>query len=171
MFKKRKQKANIRRKRPNEDEEEDDEKQTDIQTLEAAPSKKIKPAGLSASTSTTTDKNSIMHTFSNINATESSSGWKSGKELATATAEYTEDVTKAKHDREREGASDVTLEGRNQQKKPPRNKFLAGPLRAPSFVRSTCVFDYQPNICKDYKETGFCGFGDRYVKSIEACMN
>ena len=129
MFKKRKQKANIRRKRPNEDEEEDDEKQTDIQTLEASPSKKIKPSGLSASTSTTTDKNSIMHTFSNNNATESSSGWKSGKELATATAEYTEDVTKAKHDREREGASDVTLEGHNQQKKPPRSQALSFIMR------------------------------------------
>lgn len=21
-------------------------------------------------------------------------------------------------------------------------------------------WDYQPDICKDYKETGFCGFGD-----------
>jgi len=22
------------------------------------------------------------------------------------------------------------------------------------------VFDYKPDICKDYKETGWCGFGD-----------
>jgi RING finger protein 113A len=35
-----------------------------------------------------------------------------------------------------------------------------GPMRAPSFLRSTCRFDYQPDICKDYKETGFCGRGD-----------
>lgn len=35
-----------------------------------------------------------------------------------------------------------------------------GPIRAPSFVRSTCRFDYQPDVCKDYKETGFCGYGD-----------
>ena len=21
-------------------------------------------------------------------------------------------------------------------------------------------FDYQPDVCKDYKETGFCGYGD-----------
>lgn len=35
-----------------------------------------------------------------------------------------------------------------------------GPLRAPSFLRATTTFDYQPSICKDYKETGFCGFGD-----------
>lgn len=24
----------------------------------------------------------------------------------------------------------------------------------------TVRFDYQPDICKDYKETGFCGYGD-----------
>jgi RING finger protein 113A len=35
-----------------------------------------------------------------------------------------------------------------------------GPVKAPTFVRVTSRFDYQPDICKDYKETGFCGFGD-----------
>lgn len=35
-----------------------------------------------------------------------------------------------------------------------------GPMRAPTFLRSTSRFDYCPDICKDYKETGFCGYGD-----------
>lgn len=34
-----------------------------------------------------------------------------------------------------------------------------GPMRAPANIRSTVRWDYQPDICKDYKETGFCGFG------------
>ena len=38
-----------------------------------------------------------------------------------------------------------------------RNK---GPIRAPNHLRVTVRWDYQPDICKDYKETGFCGFGD-----------
>ena len=38
-----------------------------------------------------------------------------------------------------------------------------GPLRANTFVRTTSRFDYQPDICKDYKNTGFCGFGDTCV--------
>lgn len=38
-----------------------------------------------------------------------------------------------------------------------RNK---GPIRAPSNLRATTRWDYQPDVCKDYKETGFCGFGD-----------
>lgn len=35
-----------------------------------------------------------------------------------------------------------------------------GPMRAPTNLRSTVRWDYQPDLCKDYKETGFCGFGD-----------
>ena len=34
-----------------------------------------------------------------------------------------------------------------------------GPIRAPTFLRATTRWDYQPDICKDYKETGYCGFG------------
>eukprot|EP00580_Thalassiosira_gravida_P015929 CAMPEP_0201662948 /NCGR_PEP_ID=MMETSP0494-20130426/4893_1 /ASSEMBLY_ACC=CAM_ASM_000839 /TAXON_ID=420259 /ORGANISM="Thalassiosira gravida, Strain GMp14c1" /LENGTH=286 /DNA_ID=CAMNT_0048141427 /DNA_START=91 /DNA_END=948 /DNA_ORIENTATION=- len=50
-----------------------------------------------------------------------------------------------------------------QNARAPRSKFLAGPLRATTFVRTTVRFDYQPDICKDYKETGFCGFGDSCI--------
>jgi RING finger protein 113A len=44
-----------------------------------------------------------------------------------------------------------------------RNKFAAGPIRAQTHVRVTARFDYQPDICKDYKDTGFCGFGDTCI--------
>jgi len=36
-----------------------------------------------------------------------------------------------------------------------------GPVRAPENIRATVRWDYQPDICKDYKETGFCGFGGK----------
>ena len=35
-----------------------------------------------------------------------------------------------------------------------------GPMRAATNIRSTFVMDYKPDICKDYKQTGFCGWGD-----------
>ncbi|KAF5834076.1 hypothetical protein DUNSADRAFT_9390 [Dunaliella salina] len=35
-----------------------------------------------------------------------------------------------------------------------------GPLRASMYVRSTSIMDYNPSLCKDYKETGFCSYGD-----------
>lgn len=36
-----------------------------------------------------------------------------------------------------------------------------GPQRnTSSTIRTVTLVDYQPDVCKDYKETGFCGFGD-----------
>ncbi|KAJ0779433.1 putative transcription factor C3H family [Helianthus annuus] len=35
-----------------------------------------------------------------------------------------------------------------------------GPLRVSAHIRVSARFDYQPDICKDYKETGYCGYGD-----------
>ncbi|TFK25191.1 spliceosomal zinc finger-containing protein [Coprinopsis marcescibilis] len=35
-----------------------------------------------------------------------------------------------------------------------------GPQRSTSTIRTVTITDYQPDVCKDYKETGFCGFGD-----------
>jgi RING finger protein 113A len=35
-----------------------------------------------------------------------------------------------------------------------------GPSKSMTNVRITSQFDYAPDICKDYKETGFCGYGD-----------
>ena len=39
-------------------------------------------------------------------------------------------------------------------------KASTGPQRAPAHLRTTVRWDYAPDICKDFKETGFCGFGD-----------
>ncbi|KAI4189749.1 MAG: hypothetical protein L6R41_001232 [Letrouitia leprolyta] len=35
-----------------------------------------------------------------------------------------------------------------------------GPIKAPTNVRTITVTDFAPDVCKDYKQTGFCGFGD-----------
>lgn len=35
-----------------------------------------------------------------------------------------------------------------------------GPIRATAHVRASVRIDYQPDVCKDYKETGYCGYGD-----------
>lgn len=39
-------------------------------------------------------------------------------------------------------------------------KKQVGPLKAPTNIRTITVTDYAPDVCKDYKQTGFCGFGD-----------
>ncbi|KAI9811796.1 MAG: RNA-splicing factor [Thelocarpon impressellum] len=35
-----------------------------------------------------------------------------------------------------------------------------GPVKAPTNIRTITVTDFAPDVCKDYKTTGFCGFGD-----------
>ncbi|OQE40272.1 hypothetical protein PENCOP_c006G08874 [Penicillium coprophilum] len=45
-----------------------------------------------------------------------------------------------------------------------------GPVKASTNVRTITVMDYAPDVCKDWKQTGYCGFGDscKYLHSREA---
>jgi hypothetical protein len=43
----------------------------------------------------------------------------------------------------------------------PKSKF--GPTTAPVYMRATTIVDYNPEVCKDFKETGFCGYGDSCI--------
>lgn len=41
------------------------------------------------------------------------------------------------------------------------NKSKFGPVKSVSAnITTSTVIDYQPDVCKDYKQTGFCGYGD-----------
>lgn len=46
------------------------------------------------------------------------------------------------------------------QKNPDAPSKSVGPIKAPTNIRTVTVMDYSPDVCKDYKQTGFCGFGD-----------
>jgi RING finger protein 113A len=46
------------------------------------------------------------------------------------------------------------------EKEPNAPERKVGPQKAPSNVRTITMVDYTPDVCKDYKQTGFCGFGD-----------
>lgn len=49
----------------------------------------------------------------------------------------------------------------------PKGSAKYGPIKAgPDNVRTITVVDYQPDVCKDYKDTGFCGFGDTCKVSL-----
>ncbi|VEU36786.1 unnamed protein product [Pseudo-nitzschia multistriata] len=98
-----------------------------------------------SSNSNNSKPNTVMHRFEADTKTGNQQ-----KDLATATAQH--------HPKAMESISKSA-----SQKDPKRNKFLAGPIRAPTNIRTTCRFDYQPDICKDYKDTGFCGFGDTCI--------
>lgn len=38
-----------------------------------------------------------------------------------------------------------------------------GPVKASTNVRMTITTDFAPDVCKDYKKTGWCGFGDSCI--------
>ena len=46
------------------------------------------------------------------------------------------------------------------QTNPDHKPKTVGPVKASSNVRTITVTDFAPDVCKDYKQTGFCGFGD-----------
>ncbi|PNY22681.1 Pre-mRNA-splicing factor cwc-24 [Tolypocladium capitatum] len=65
----------------------------------------------------------------------------------------------------KDGQPDGTYKGlANQtsfiQKQPDAPRRTVGPIRAPTNIRTITVTDFAPDVCKDYKQTGFCGFGD-----------
>jgi RING finger protein 113A len=95
-------------------------------------------------------KSGIMHSFETVSKPDTSNA-----DLAVSTAEH------HAPDKQSDGVAAKGEDGifRNQQ----LNKFHAGPIRAAQHVRVTARFDYQPDICKDYKDTGFCGFGDTCI--------
>lgn len=55
------------------------------------------------------------------------------------------------------GTSSYTTFIKKSENAPPRS---VGPMKAPSNIRTITITDYAPDVCKDYKQTGFCGFGD-----------
>ncbi|KAI4866519.1 hypothetical protein F4820DRAFT_416843 [Hypoxylon rubiginosum] len=46
------------------------------------------------------------------------------------------------------------------QRNPDAPNRTFGPVKAATNIRTITVTDFAPDVCKDYKQTGFCGFGD-----------
>lgn len=51
----------------------------------------------------------------------------------------------------------------------PKNSVIPNPnskdkiIRKPTNVKFSCRFDYNPSLCKDYHDTGYCTFGDSCI--------
>ncbi|KAH8884258.1 hypothetical protein GQ53DRAFT_401820 [Thozetella sp. PMI_491] len=46
------------------------------------------------------------------------------------------------------------------QKNPDAPTRTVGPIKASTNIRTITITDMAPDVCTDYKKTGFCGFGD-----------
>lgn len=74
-------------------------------------------------------------------------------------------TTRAKSGTSNEVENDGTYKGASNyqtfiQKNPNAPSRQVGPIKAPTNIRTITVTDFAPDVCKDYKQTGFCGFGD-----------
>ena len=68
-------------------------------------------------------------------------------------------------DKATESSNDGTYKGAASYqsfipKNPNAPSRAVGPVKAPTNIRTITVTDFAPDVCKDYKQTGFCGFGD-----------
>ena len=54
----------------------------------------------------------------------------------------------------------VSDEAENSKDKGQKHKLVDVTGRKTSTIRTTVFTDYQPDICKDYQQTGYCGYGD-----------
>lgn len=172
MFRKPKRsaKAALRNKKKEEEEteeragndshnQEEDEQNTSQLLEEAKRVAKKQKLGSQHSNKSGEDSSNVMHTFQ-----ASGEGPVSAADLATRTAQHHSEKKTGASANVQESTDDANNnDGIYRGEKKMRNKFLAGPLKASAFVRTTSRFDYQPDICKDYKDTGFCGFGDSCI--------
>ncbi|GAX13911.1 RING finger protein 113A [Fistulifera solaris] len=154
MFRKTKRRANagLRRKDSSDDDDENEAAQDEDTTgLLSEARKRLKGSKVKTTSAETTEQQSasVMQTY------ESTRSRITNADLATSTAQHLPEKE------QQDETVGVGADGifRNTQ----RNKFLAGPIKVAQNVRVTARFDYEPSICKDYKETGFCGFGDTCI--------
>ncbi|SLM39790.1 pre-mrna splicing factor cwc24 [Lasallia pustulata] len=73
--------------------------------------------------------------------------------------------TRPRPDAGTESERDGTYKGASNyqsfiQKNPNAPSRQFGPVKAATNIRTVTVTDFAPDVCKDYKQTGFCGFGD-----------
>ena len=115
--------------------------------------KRLKNSTSSSSATTTKQAGAVMHSFETQKDQQVSNA-----DLATSTVQHLPEALTQK------GAEETAAKGADGIfRDTTRNKFHAGPVRASQNIRVTARFDFEPNICKDYKETGFCGYGDTCI--------
>lgn len=145
--------ASSSKKQEGDSDSDSDEPDTSALLAEARGHKKQKLTGQNENESSysSNQPSGLMHEFKEKNKSCNTSE----KDLATSTADH--------HGKEAMSDHSVGFGADGIFRDKSRNKFHAGPIRAAQNVRVTARFDYQPDICKDYKQTGFCGFGDTCI--------
>jgi len=167
-FKKRTNKVSNIRKRPATpppDESASDSDYTDDEAgvrvkrrkkegVRIAAGRQAAAADLSRSTAFAADKSSTI--AANDDATKTSNWY---AEAANAADAARASAKAAREEKESDGTYKGSAGYSNFIQKNPEARQV-GPVKAPTNVRMVTITDFAPDVCKDYKQTGFCGFGD-----------
>jgi len=152
MFKKRKRNQNVRKRA------EDNVVNDESESVAFKKAKTLK-SGLTTTTSKTKDVTQKEDDFA-FASSESAKPGGSGDQYATVFVPKKDEEVEVKKDKIDEASGKRIYLGMDAYTKPNVQPRAAGPSKATSNLRITCRFDYQPDVCKDYKETGYCGYGD-----------
>ncbi len=115
--------------------------------------------------STTTFAGDRSAQISEINDATKTSNWYDDSNPDAKSLLGTTRARPPKLSSEAEVANDGTYKGAANyksyiQKNPDATSRTVGPIKAPTNIRTITVTDFAPDVCKDYKQTGFCGFSD-----------
>lgn len=184
LFKKRAGKSNFR-KRAATPPPASDSDSADYSSSEDESGHKIKRRKKNTGAVTVSSRNnassSTDHTTTKYTADRSTT-IKSSNDATKQTNWYDENATDALSSKNLLGstraapseAADGTYKGLANatsfiQKNPNAPTKVVGPVKAPTNIRTITVTDFAPDVCKDYKQTGFCGFGDncKYLHARE----
>jgi RING finger protein 113A len=150
----RKKTEAIEKDNVNTNPEEIEERKDEDEELRIFKKQKTKNSVISA---TSKDVKKGAEEAVNFSFKSSQSAVPAGSADQHATAESTIDGDDIKGESSAEGykgLKNYALAG----KKETTSRF--GPQRGSAHIRATVRMDYQPDLCKDYKETGYCGYGD-----------
>lgn len=180
LFKKRAGKSNIR-KRAATPPPASDSDTGDYSSSEDEAGHKIKRRKKNTGAVTVSSKNNAAlkadHTQTKYTADRSTT-IKSSNDATKQTNWYDEKATDALSSKNLLGSTRAAPEGTYKglanatsfiQKNPDAPNRIVGPVKAPTNIRTITVTDFAPDVCKDYKQTGFCGFGDncKYLHARE----
>lgn len=138
---KKKSKSASLRKRTREDEDEQELKTTLLEDGILAQEAKKQKTGESFTTKKATpSENTITHTF---DAKRDQLRSDNAQDMATRTND-----------------EDGVLPSVNKKTSTDPHRTGIGPIRGSQHIRISARFDYQPDICRDFFDTGYCGWGD-----------
>lgn len=101
------------------------------------------------------DGNIVVRQSNADNATKRSNWFDDEHDKSHLKASVADSVSSAPDDVYRGAANYTSFIQKN-----PDRQTNVGPQKLNSNVRTITVTDFAPDVCKDYKQTGFCGFGD-----------